>query len=827
MNPHYLTGNDIDQLLLKNEAALLLEGTLPRTVRTSLLKALVSGVFLILGILLLLFLVGMTSVEHNILTLLAENITLMLGLLSIFVALWLVLFSLEMFSLSALFGGLKPALSRSDLYSREDGVSFELLFLLYENRRSINLAPVAFSSERAELLLTRLGIDADELLGWIEKKNVFIDKAFPLKRDGKMLLVSDIITLVYKKSAQIQSFFFTKGITEETFFGALDWTERIHRENEKPLRSWSRINLSEIPGIAKDWSYGGAYTLRRYAADVKIAHHASLATRHAEDATEIILSQRDETNALLVGERGSVRDSVVGHLAERIHLGTANPVLEGKHILILDPIALSTSNPDKTSYERELLGVLNDSARAGNVILVIENIADFLRNAELMGVNVLEIFDPFLTGDALQIIATTTHEELHTTLTHYPFIRTRFEPVLIPTVAEDELVYILSYRALVIEARERRPVYFTFQTIERTADLARTVLQNPLLPDDALDLLESAYAEARHQGRTLVTPPLIDALVTERTGIPVGAVNAKEKQELLHLEDALSTMVVGQKDAIVAVANALRRARAGVGTSSRPMGSFLFLGPTGVGKTQVAKALENALFNRDDAMIRLDMTEFSGTDALVRLIGVPAREEIGILESYVTRTPYGVLLLDEFEKASPEVRNLFLQILDEGYFSTSRGKRISLRNLVIIATSNAGSKDILQATLEHRGLAWFKDTLVKKLIASNVFRAELLNRFDDIILFEPLSKENLREIAKLELNEVAERTKGAMVRIDVTDELLDFVVNNGFEPEFGARPMKRLIQQTVERILSERILREQTVPGGLMRFSKQELENAL
>jgi ATP-dependent Clp protease ATP-binding subunit ClpA len=827
MNSHYLTEADIERIIQKNEAALLLEKRFPRAIRTIILKALVSGVFLILIVLALHFLVGTTTIEYSFLTVLAESITLLLGLLSLFVSLWLVLFALEMFSLSAHFGGLKPSLSRKELYSREDGLSFELLLLLYRNRKSINLAHIAFSSERAELLLARLGVDGDDVLTLIEKNNIFVDKTFPLKKDGKMLLVSDIITFVYKKSSKLQSFFFEKGIMEDTFFGALDWTERIHREEEKSLRSWSRINLSEIPGIAKDWSYGGAYTLRRYAQEARVTHHASLATRHAEDTTETILSQRDETNALLVGERGSVRDSVVGHLALRIHLGTANPVLEGRHIFILNSVALSTANTDKTSYERELLGVLTDSAKAGNVILVIENIADFLRNAELMDVNVLEIFDPFLSGDALQIIATTTHEELHTALTHYPFIRNRFEPVLIPTVAEDELVYILSYRALVIEARERNPAYFTFQAIERVADLARTVLQNPILPDDALDLLESAYSEARHQGRVLVMPALIDALVTERTGIPVGTADAKEKQELLNLEDEIARMVVGQKDAIRAVADALRRARSGISTGTRPLGSFLFLGPTGVGKTQVARALERALFNRDDAMIRLDMTEFSGRDALERLIGEPSRDNVGILESNVTRTPYGVLLLDEFEKASPEVRNLFLQILDEGFYSNARGKRISLRNLVIIATSNAGSKDIIEATLEHKGLAWFKDTLVKKLISSNVFRPELLNRFDDIILFEPLSKEDLRDIARLELDEVAERTKGALVRIDITDDLLDFVVSHGYEPEFGARPMKRIIQQTVERILSEKILRGETSPGSLVSFSKAELEKTL
>lgn len=826
MNHDSLTADDIEKLLEENESALALEERFPRAVRSALLRAVISGIFLILFVLFALFLLGSTTIEHAFVTLFAENITQMLGLLSFFSALWLVLFSLEMFALSSHFGGLKATLSRTELYSRSDGVSFELLRLLFAKRESTNLAEIAFNSVRAELLLTRLGIDIADVREWITAQHVFVEKSFPLKANGKMLLISDILTLVYKKSSELQSFFFTHGVTEETFYGALDWTERIYREQEKQLRSWSRINLGEISGIAKDWSYGGAYALKHYAKEVKPTEHASLATRHVEDTTEIILSQQEESNALLIGERGSIRDSVTGHLAERIRRGNANPELEGRHLFLLDSVALTTVNTDRVSFERELSRVLSDSARAGNVILVIENIADFLMHAESLGVQVTEVLDPFLSSDVLQIIATATEEEYATTLSRFPLARQRFEPVRIPHVDEDELVYILSYRALVIEARNRHRILFTFQALLKTAELARTVLPSPTLPDDALDLLESAFTEALHEGRRVITETQIEALVTERTGVPVGRASETERTELLNLEDTLKLMVVGQEDALRAVAGALRRARAGIGTRNRPLGSFLFLGPTGVGKTQVARALEQALFERTDAMNRLDMSEFSDEGALARLIG-GASTERGVLEIQVTRTPYGILLLDEFEKSHPDVRNLFLQILEEGFYTTARGKRISLTNLVIIATSNAGSRDILSATLEHQGLAWFKDTLVKKLIASNVFRPELLNRFDDIILFEPLSKENLRAIAELELARVEERMKSARIHIDITDDLLDFIVEQGYEPEFGARPMRRVIQQTVEKILSEKILRGEATPGSTVHFTPEELKRAL
>jgi ATP-dependent Clp protease ATP-binding subunit ClpA len=819
----------LESILEKNRAALMLELSFPRSLRRILLSSFSFGIFLSLLALFILFILGTTAEHIQFLAAASENMAQIIGIAAILSALWLIVFALEFFVLSARFGGLKASLSRTELYFRKDGMSFDLLLLLFKHQNEKNLATIALGSEEARILFARLGIGGDEVMRWIEERGVRIDKKIPPRGGGKMLLIADIITLVYRQSPEFSEYLFSRGITEDIFFGALDWIERVRRERDKTLRFWSRINLSEIPGLAKDWAYGQAYTLMRYASEVMPKKMAGLTAQHAEDALETVLSKRREANVLLVGERDSLEDSIISLLASKIALGTASPVLEGKRVFILDTALFAAANQSKESYEQELIHLLSESARAGNIILVIKHLADFLINAESVGADVREIVDPFLESDALHVIATATRNERDVVLaTRFPFVKARFEDVLVPAVEGDELVFILSGRAIEIEARERRGAFFTFQSIARAAELARTALFRPTLPDDAVDILEAVYARACLEGRTLITAELVEAFVSESTGAPVGKPGIEERDTLLSLEEKLKAMVVGQDDALHAVANALRRARSGMQSDKRPIGSFLFLGPTGVGKTQVARALEKILFkDRANASHRIDMSEFSGADALARLIGIAGGERLGILEEKVARSSYGVLLLDEFEKAHPDVHDLFLQIFDEGFFSNANGERIIMRNLIIIATSNAGAKDIEREAHNYRGLGWFKEELIKKLIAENIFRPELLNRFDDIVLFEPLSQESLRDIAALELADLGRRLEKKRIHFEITDDVLDFVAERGYDPAFGARPMKRIIQESVERILSEKLLRNEILPGATVTFTKDELERAL
>ncbi|MDZ7726432.1 MAG: AAA family ATPase [Candidatus Campbellbacteria bacterium] len=822
---------EIQRTLRRNSAVLTLERVFPRRVRGNA-RRIVTIMIVIFGLFTaMLFFLGNSDFINesdvpSILNNLALEITRFVGALFILTVLWLILVTLDFFYYSNYFDGFKSTISRIELYKRRDGLSFALLKLLDGHRNEKDLAQIAFRSAQAHELVNRLGIPFRELRNFLKENDLGIPKEFPLRENGKMILIRDIIALSYHKSPAIQDFFFKRGVNSDIFYGALEWTEVMRRERLRNLTWWSRINLGEISGIAKDWAYGGAYTLRRYATEIRARRtHAGTSVLHARDEIETILSKSREANALLVGARGGGRDQVISDFAARVYEGKSPAPLEGKHIFRLDSVALSTNNPDKHSFESELLKLLNDSVRAGNIILVIDNISDFLLNARSIGVDVREIFDPFLASDSLQLVATATPEEVETSLRDFPFTRTRFEKIRVKIDDNKELISLLSYAALNIEARS--DVFFTFQSLAKTADLARSALVDSTLPDDAVDILYEAAAGAKTSNSPIITETEIETLISNRTGIPVGKASASEREELLKLEENLSSMVVGQTDALKAVSNALRRNRAGIGEDDRPMGSFLFLGPTGVGKTQVARSLEATLFDENGVMHRLDMSEFQNENALDRLIGSIDSKSPGILEEKINRSPYGILLLDEFEKAHGNVHNLFLQILDEGFFANSHGKRVNMSNLIIIATSNAGNQEIQAAAKSSTDLSAFKDELISTLINDQIFRPELLNRFDEVVLFEPLSKDDLRAIAKLELEKLAERTESTRVRINITDELVEFLAEKGYDPRFGAREMKRVIQDSIERVLSEKILKGEALPGSTVSLSREELEKAL
>jgi ATP-dependent Clp protease ATP-binding subunit ClpC len=391
-----------------------------------------------------------------------------------------------------------------------------------------------------------------------------------------------------------------------------------------------------------------------------------------------------------------------------------------------------------------------------------------------------------------------------------------FEVVTIKPLSLDEIVQVISREALISE--EKYKILYTYPAILEIAKSAEYYFPEGVSADKASDLLNEISPWAIENNLELIGDDEVINYISKKTNIPISNISTAEKNKLLNLENLLMKRVIAQKEAVFAVSNAVRRSRAGIRNEKRPLGSFLFLGPTGVGKTETAKALADVFFGDEKLLMRLDMSEYQNKESLARLIGSQENNTQGILSNMLRENPYGVLLLDEFEKTNKEVLNLFLQIIDEGYFSDVTGKKVMARNIMFIATSNAGAEKIFEIVSTGKNLKNYEAEIISTIVKKEILKPELINRFDATVLFHPLSKQDLTEIAKLMLQKVEKRLgeKGMIFSID--KELIDFIAEGGYNPTFGARPMNRLIQDTVEQHMADLIIRGTLNAGQTINF---------
>jgi len=598
--------------------------------------------------------------------------------------------------------------------------------------------------------------------------------------------------------------------------GAAAWVEQSQSEAFGREAWWQWEYLAEIPGLAKSWHYGGTYLLERYGRLIEVASNRGQGSPFLPQSKKLedILNRSREANAILVGDTDSLI-AIVETLAGRIKAGVTWPHLEGRRILMLETGRLLADSAEP--LPKLVLQLATEAVRAGNVILAVDNLPRLVAALGRAGASLSTLLDSYLAGRALTMIGLTDESSYHATLEPDATLMNRFEIITIDSPGAAGLLPALSDEVLALEAKTG--LWFTYQAMEAVIDNAEMFFGEGTLLAESADLLDELTGYLIRRNIKTVTKEAVLDFIRQKTNIPVGEVRAEERDQLLNLENTLSRRVIGQELAIRGVAGALRRARAGTRNASRPIGTFLFLGPTGVGKTETAKALSAALFGREDALLRLDMSEFSSADSLARLIGSFTTGQAGILSQLVRDNPYGVLLLDEFEKTHPEVQNLFLQILDEGFFSDMRGRRVNLRSLAIIATSNAGADLIWEIIGRGEDLAAKEKEIIDTLISRGIFRPELLNRFDATVLFKPLGAPELKKIAELMLSKFAIRLKSKQgIKFDLTPTLVEQVATLGANQQFGARPMQRFIQETVEQMVADGMIAGQIKTGSRISF---------
>lgn len=595
-----------------------------------------------------------------------------------------------------------------------------------------------------------------------------------------------------------------------------------------------------------------------------------------------VLSRRTKNNPVLIGEPGVGKTAVAEGLAQQIVNNEIPEMLRDKRVMTLDMGTVVAGTKYRGEFEDRLKKVMEEIRQAGNVILFIDELHTLIGAGGAEGaIDASNILKPSLARGELQCIGATTLDEYRKYIEKDAALERRFQPIQVDEPTLEESILILKGLRDRYEAHHR--VTITDEAIDAAANLSNRYITDRFLPDKAIDLIDEAASRVRLRSYTAppnlkeleqnleevrkekdaavqsqefekaaslrdneqrlreklettkekwkeeqgqesseVTVEDIATIVSTWTGVPVSALTKDESQRLLNLESVLHGRVIGQEEAVDAISKAIRRARAGLKDPKRPIGSFIFLGPTGVGKTELARALAESMFGDEDAMIRIDMSEYMEKHTTSRLVGSPpgyvGYEEGGQLTEKVRRKPYSVVLLDEVEKAHPEVFNILLQVLEDGRLTDSKGRLVDFRNTVLIMTSNVGASELQQnkfvgftlddEVADYKGM---KSKVTEEM--KKAFRPEFLNRIDEIIVFHSLERKHMKDIVTLMIEQLQKRLVDQEIDFELSDEAIEKIANEGFDPEYGARPLRRSIQKNVEDLLSEALLREEIKKG--------------
>ncbi|MCB9811196.1 MAG: ATP-dependent Clp protease ATP-binding subunit [Candidatus Nomurabacteria bacterium] len=752
-------------------------------------------------------------------------ISLLLGISLIFSGLWLEQLLIFSYHNSYYFFGLNSIIGLED--ENIAGATYEVAEAIGRQKNDITKA--FCTSRLGTIVLLRAGISADMLDTFFRSQRALISTDMVPLPSNQIFTLITLGKYILQQDSAFKKLLKENGVADEIFVGSLEWVVGSHLQEKRLERWWGKDNLSKTQGIGREWAFGTAYILQKFSRSLQVgAVYSGLSdgdsafTNEKIEEIEVALARAKASNVLIIGEAGVGKIDLLLEVNRRIRLGKSLSAIENKQMILLDTSRLFATHHDKQALELTILQLFTEATKAGNVIMVIENLSTLIREAEAMGVFIPELIDPYLATDNLHVVATDTPGSYHTHLEPLGAFARRFAEVLIdePNLASTTRVL----QGVALQNENRYQTLFTYAALKAVTESADRYIVEGKMPDKAIELLIDIATRANQAGVGVITDDYVYQVVSDKTGIPAGPIEEKERDLLLNLEDRLHERVIGQLGAIDAIAGTMRRARAGIQSADKPIGSFLFLGPTGVGKTETAKALAFVFFGDENKMHRIDMSEFSGEDALERLIG--NGEESGILPDMLREHPYAVLLLDEFEKGSKAVHDVFLQILDEGVFTDARGERVNARNTIIIATSNAGSQLIMDTIEQRKELSTLQQEIVDHIIKEGIYRPELVNRFDNTIIFEPLKIEEQGQVAGLMLKGLYERIKDKGYELVVTRDLMDVLVEKGYDPQFGARPMQRVLQNLIEEKVAEKMISGEVKEGDTITLTKADFSEA-
>lgn len=601
------------------------------------------------------------------------------------------------------------------------------------------------------------------------------------------------------------------------------WFESIYESRLKPTKWWSLKSLTSTPPLARDWAVGYTPQLDSYSEELTSPEYQSTIRDHIigreNETGQIIesLTQSNQANAILVGESGVGKHTIINSFVKKIYEGNITPILAYKRVLKLNMEKIMSYSEDQNKREDFLKTLILESTISKNIILLIDNLDKYVSNSQGR-VDMSHVIADFAKRSDIQFIAITTPYTYESFIFSNAQIQQLFTKIDVTEVSNTTAQTILFDQSIDFEKKYR--VYIPYETISAVIDKSNFFMTTIPFPEKALQLMD---AVCNYTANTLkkarVLPITVDEVLTKKTHVPT-SISDQIKDKLLHLETSLKGQIIGQDKAIDEVASTLRRSFLLLGKRKKPLSTLLFLGPTGVGKTQTAKALSSVFFGGEDKVVRFDMSLYQTKADIEKLVGSVQNLNPGLLTNLIRENPYGVLLLDEIEKAHPDLLNIFLTVLDEGYFTDGFGQHVDCKNMVIIATSNAGSQFIFEFlasnpsanTQENSPIS--TNAIVDFLIQKRLFSPEFLNRFDGVVAYNPINVEQALTIAKQKLSEIKKQIFDLhKIKLDVSDTFLQSILTEGYNRQYGVRNLDRVLRQQIEDTVAKIFLEGRAKAG--------------
>lgn len=695
----------------------------------------------------------------------------------------------------------------------------------------IHLLAALYGAPRVRVVLARLGVDPNLLVAKIKRRFTAIPRnrtgeptlsprvqelfihafGFAYRERNPVVDAPDLLLAVAQVETVAKDILYDLGVDEVKLMNVVKWIDlqqRVSRQwdrfrnraSRKPKGTMDRAMLAQATPVLDHFSRDLTQLARIGGLPLTIGRD-----RELDEIFRIIESGRG--SPLILGAPGVGKDMLLNMLADRMASEEVPDALQDKRFVSLNIASLVAGAGAIGQLEERMQEIITEVVKSGNIVLAIENIHTMVGISSAGGssLDLSEILTQAMQSGRVLVIGTTTPNEYRRFIEPRGNLLTAFQTVNVDEVDENTAILICEARAGSIEYHHR--VFFTYDAIAKSVKLSKRYLRDLMLPTSAINVMEEVAVQVKKaKGQhSIVSGEDVAALVSQRAKVSVTKVTEDETKKLLNLENIIHERMIDQEEAVKAVASALRRARAELRDMKRPIANLLFLGPTGVGKTELAKTVAEVYFNSEENMTRLDMSEYQDQYSVYRMIGTPDGTSPGYLTEAIRHNPFTLLLLDEIEKAHPDILNIFLQVMDDGRLTDSSGRTIDFTNVILVATSNAATPLIQERVVAGVPVSHIKEELMSGGLAQ-YFRPEFLNRFDNIIVFKPLAPEDVLAIAKLLIKSVGARLKEKGITLEATDAAVAELAKKGYDPRYGARPLRRVIQENVDDALAKFLL---------------------